>query len=135
MKMKTLVVIIICLFGITTVAAAVDLKPGMWEHTVRMEMPGMPFTPPPTTMKSCMDPDDTVPGSAGGGQQHCSEPEVEVHGNTVNWTITCRGEGGSSVSKGSITYSNTTYKGEATVTTQGRTMTSKMSGRYVGPCN
>jgi len=53
----------------------------------------------------------------------------------VNWKITCRSEAGPSVSEGSITYRDTTYKGESAITAQGITMHSRMSGRYIGPCN
>jgi len=134
MKLKIVGIAILCLFGLTSLSTAVDFKPGMWEHTVKMEIPGMPFTPPPSTTKSCMTKDKTVPGSANRGKQKCSDPETSIKGNTVSWKLTCNGDGGKSVSEGSITYSGKTYKGEATVTTQGKKMISKMSGRYLGPC-
>lgn len=61
--MKLIGLVTICMLVMVSAAAAVDYKPGMWEHTVSMEMPGMPYTPLPTTVKSCMNEDDAVLGS------------------------------------------------------------------------
>jgi len=135
MKITIFCLGVFCLLGMVTEAAAIDLKPGMWEHTVSIDMPGLPFTPPSVTTRSCMSPADAVPGSAGGGRQNCSEPEVQVHGNTVKWKITCSSKAGTSVSEGTVTYSTTSYQGESTSTTQSGMMHSKMSGEYVGTCN
>ena len=123
-------------------AAAPNMKEGLWEITVRMEMPGMPGGMPPQVMQQCFtrkdleDPRRTVP-SGGPGDSNCQMTDYKMQGNTATWNMACKGEGAMTGS-GSITYSGTSYAGTNRMTMteggSGQTMTMHYSGRHLGAC-
>ena len=60
MKARTFVV---CLLAVAIVAPAAvaesnPVKPGKWQMTMQMDMPGMPFKMPPVTMTHCITEED-----------------------------------------------------------------------------
>ena len=123
-------------------AAAPNMKEGMWEITMKMEMHGMPAGMPPQVMQKCFtgkdleDPRRTVP-SGGPGDSGCQVTDYKMQGNTATWNMACKGEGAMTGS-GSITYSGTSYTGTNRMTmTEGgnsQTMTMHYSGRHLGAC-
>ncbi len=123
-------------------AAAPNMKEGMWELTMKMEMPGMPVGMPPQVMQKCFtgkdleDPRRTVP-SGGPGDSGCQVTDYKMQGNTATWNMACKGEGAMTGS-GSITYSGTSYTGTNRMTmTEGgnsQAMTMHYSGRHLGAC-
>ncbi len=114
----------------------VNLNPGEWEVTTRMEMPGMPMTMPPFTMRQCLGPEDLLPRQDSSQQEgDCEMTTEKVSGDTVNWKMVCNDPEGKVVTRGSITYQGDTYEGEATVEAPGAPpMKQKMSGKRIGPC-
>jgi len=56
-KMSVLAVAVLVLLP-AAVPAADGIRPGMWEITSTMEVPGMPMGMPPTTVKQCYTKDD-----------------------------------------------------------------------------
>lgn len=123
-------------------AAAPNMKEGLWEITMKMEMPGMPAGMPPQVMQQCMtkkdmeDPRKTAPGGVP-GDSSCQMTDYKMQGNTATWNMACKGEGAMTGS-GSLTYSGTSYSGTNRMTmTQGgntQTMTMHYSGRHLGEC-
>jgi len=128
-------------FSVSVHAAAPNMKEGMWEITMKMEMPGMPAGMPPQVMQQCFtrkdleDPRKTAPG--GPGDSRCQMTDHKMQGNTATWNMACKGEGAMTGS-GSITYSGTSYAGTNRMTmTQGgtaQTITMHYSGRHLGEC-
>ena len=123
----------ICFISVSANASEPDVKPGMWEWTMTMEVPGMQFALPPVVYESCVTKKDFVPQQSNPDQE-CKMLENKVTNNSVQWKIECSSDGSKSLSEGKILYSNTTAKGEIKVTTQGMTMISKLNGRYTGKC-
>jgi len=123
-------------------AAAPNMKEGMWEITMKMEMPGMPGAMPPQVMQQCFtrkdleDPRRTV-SSGGPGDNNCQMTDYKMQGNTATWNMACKGEGAMTGS-GSITYSGTSYTGANRMTMakggDTQTMTMHYSGRHLGAC-
>jgi Protein of unknown function (DUF3617) len=127
------------------------VKPGQWEFTSQMQMPGMPQLPagtsvPPNTqmqqggMKStyrtCIDSEKAVPTDPRG---QCKIDNVRREGATVTWTGTCATGQGTVHSEGAARYSGNTM--QATLTTQvpgqgGQSMKTSqhITGHYLGPC-
>jgi hypothetical protein len=91
-------------------AVAPDMKEGLWEITVRMEMPGM---------------------------DRCEVAGYRMQGNTASWNWTCRGEGAAS-GTASMTFSGTSYTGVSRMSMHHggavQTMTIHYAGRHLGAC-
>lgn len=93
-------------------AAGPNMRPGLWETTLQVEMPGMPVAMPPIKTQHCYTEadvsrgEDTVPkGSAAEG--HCKVMDYTMRGSTATWAIQCDNMQG----KGSMTYSGDSYSG------------------------
>ena len=123
------------LMGLSTgaVAGGVNLNPGMWEWTATVEIPGMPMQVPPSTYSACFTAEDVVPRDDKMGQ-NCETVDVQTNGDTVSWKMTCTSPQGVTTSQGKMTYNGDTAVGESKVNTQGMQMTSKTTGRRLGPC-
>jgi hypothetical protein len=121
-------------------AAVPNIKEGLWEITVRMEIQGMPSMPPQTmqqciTQKDISDPRMMAPRDSKDSQ--CEVTEHKMQANSATWTMVCRGEHAMSGS-GSFTFSGTSYTGTSRMSMKqgGDTinMTVNYSGKHIGPC-
>ncbi len=120
-------------------AAAPNMKDGLWEITMKMEMAGMPQAMPPQVMQQCItkkdlqDPAKATPGSTHDGR--CKMTDHKMQGNTATWNVVCTdGTTGS----GTATYSSTSYTSANKITSQqggqAHAMTIHHNGRYLGDC-
>jgi len=132
-------------------ALADTVKPGQWEFTSQMQMPGVPQPPAGTSVppnvqmqqggmrssyRTCVDSERAVPSDPRG---QCKIENVRRDGATVTWTGACATGQGTVRSEGVARYSGSTM--EATLTTQvpgagGQSMktTQHITGHYLGPC-
>lgn len=122
-----------CLIASSIHAAELNMKPGMWQWTTTMEMPGMPFAIPPVTYSVCITKKDLVPQQPNEVEQ-CKILENKITDSAVQWKMVCTGNEGKVVSEGKIVYTGSSAKGEIKIVTQGMTMTSKLSGQRTGAC-
>lgn len=117
-----------------------NMKEGLWEITVKMDMPGMPMQMPPQSYRHCLSQKDMVPKTQEQpGQTGCKEVKREVKGDTVSWVVECRAEEGTVTNSGTLTYRGDTLEGLVKVRVpDGRKgtmeMTQHMNGKWVGPC-
>jgi hypothetical protein len=126
----------------SSTAGSVDMKPGEWSITIKTKMEGMPFSPPPVTVKQCLTEQNYVP--SGGAQQQgqsqdCEVMDQKIDGNTVSWSVVCKsGQGGTVKGTGTVTYSGSSFQGstQMTMMTGGQTMkmSTEMTGKWIGPC-
>lgn len=125
------------LFPANQAAAEPPFDEGKWEITTRMEMPGMPFTPPPMTFQQCLSSEEVVPQRKEPNQD-CKMLEQKVSGNTVNWKMRCKSPEGTTDARGRVTYQGGRMKGTTQITSneggEKMTMTSHMEGHRIGPC-
>ena len=109
-------------------------KPGKWQWSIQMEIPGMPFKMPPVKFTTCVTEEDaksSVPQNQ--KDKDCKLADYKVKGNTVTWTVDCPKQ--KSKGKGEITYENDSMTGQMELeNADGQTMTSKYSGKYLGAC-
>jgi hypothetical protein len=102
--------------GITLMSfcsAMVQAAPGeYWEFTTKMEMAGMPFAMPATTVKIC------VPQGGERNPQHmqkkddnCQVSDVKTSGNKVSWKVRCINEGKVMTGHGESTHERDRYHG------------------------
>jgi len=113
-----------------------NVKPGKWEVTTRMEMPGMQMNMPPMTHTQCITETDYVPQTGQPGEE-CEVTRTRVSGDTVTWTMHCRGKGGEMNGTGKVTYQGDSFKGEISmsVVATGMSMTIYTNGRRIGACD
>ncbi|BAU47499.1 hypothetical protein SVA_0920 [Sulfurifustis variabilis] len=121
-------------------AAPPAMKPGLWEITTSMEMPGMPRSMPPTKIKRCYRAEEvqdlrrTLPEQQ---KANCTTSDWKQSGNTVNWTVSCGGDTPMTMT-GSMTYAGDRYSGVSRMRmSQGGQvmhMTQKYDARRIGDC-
>lgn len=142
------------------VVAADGPKPGRWEYTTTMQMPGMAAMPklpegvqlPPgvtmpqmgpkgltSSFQQCVTGEEAIPRNEN-GREDCTVTKQERKGNTVRWAATCNTPQGKAEGEGSVTYQGDSMQGNFRFKGQdGRgqpfEMTQQMSGRYLGPCS
>jgi len=101
---------------------------------------GMAMKMPPTTMKQCMTKKDMAPKPEKQEKgQECKMKDQKVTGDTVTYTMECKTAEGSMTTSGKMTYKGDAFDGttNTTMKTKGQPdmfMTSKMTGKYNGPC-
>jgi hypothetical protein len=115
------------------ISMAQNMKEGLWETTVTMEMPGMPMKMAPHTYTRCMTKKDMVPQKQEPGQE-CRMIKNEVRGDTVSWVMECKTKEGIATSNGRLTYKGSNFEGVVKMTTVGMEMTQNMKGRWIGQC-
>jgi len=123
-------------------AATPNMKDGLWEITMKMDMPGMPAGMKPQVMQQCItkkdleDPRRTTPGNDPNSNR-CQVTDHKVQGNTATWNMACKGEGAMTGS-GTVTYSGDSYTGTTKMTMnyggQAQNVTMHYSGRRIGEC-
>lgn len=120
------------LFFALAPASAQD--PGdLWQTTSQMVMEGLPFSPPPTTLKICTAREWTQPPP--GGDASCVTSNfTRVSPNKVTWTTQCSGEM-PMTGTGEITFAaDGSYTGAINATAEGMTMKIVLSGKKIGTC-
>jgi hypothetical protein len=116
-----------------TVQNGPNMKEGMWEVTMRMEVPGMPVQMAPQTYTQCLTQKEAVPQREE-PNQNCKIVKQDIKGDTVSWRVECETSHGTAVSDGSITYKGDTFEGIITMKQGGTEVTQRLSGRWVGKC-
>jgi hypothetical protein len=127
-----LVVGFIVLF-LNDISIAQNMKEGLWEITMTMDMPGMPMKMPPQTNTQCLTKKDMVPQKAEPGQE-CKMVRSEIKGNTVFWVMECKTREGTVLFDGKVTYRGETFDGVIKVKQSGMDMTQNVAGKRIGNC-
>jgi hypothetical protein len=132
-------------------AAAAAFQPGLWEITTQvlsMSGPSIPQgvtmpTPPPTTVRTCMTPEQAGQPGAGfftgsGESGGCTYENNSVAGGRIAATVQCNNEGGTmrSTMNGQFTATSFEVNQQVETSAQGVTMNieSRTNGRRVGDC-
>jgi hypothetical protein len=115
--------------------ARADDPPGiLWQSTSQMVMEGMPFAPPPNTVKFCAARDSGQPPPAPPGQT-CTVSNVQRSDDKVTWDTQCTGEMDMS-GHGEIIYDGTdSYAGEINMSAEGVNVKMTLSGTKIGECD
>ena len=136
--MKTRV-LAVCLLAAALVAPAAfaeesSVKPGKWEMSMQMEMPGMPFKIPPVKVAHCITEEDAksaIPQDQ--KNKDCKLGEYKVDGKTVRWSVDCPKQ--KMTGKGEITYDGDTMNGSMVMNADGPEIKTKYSGKRLGNCD
>ena len=138
--MWVLLGILVCAFALPSFAAHPQ-KPGRWEITQEIDMPGAPMKIPPTTRTVCVtkediekNPEGTIPKPrkrGGDERSDCKISDYKVDGNTVSWSMKCEGENPVTGS-GKMTYEKESFKGVTEMHMSRGDFKVTMSGKYLG---
>jgi hypothetical protein len=111
-----------------------NMQEGLWEITIKMEMPGMPMSMPPMTYTQCITNENMVPSGSPQQAEECKITNTKVEGNTVTWVMECDSPEGKARSTGKITYSGDTFKGTIKMKMQDMETIQYLSGKRIGDC-
>ncbi len=130
--------LLVCGAAATVVLAAQNpMRPGNWEVTMKMSMPGM--TMPEMKSTQCItaeqlakDPATGLPRGAA-AQKDCTVSDYKTTGNVVSWKMACVGQM-AMTGTGELTFKGDTYEGAIKMTTGQGEMTMHMAGKRAGDC-
>jgi len=137
MREKSFIALIALMFIFSgnAIAGGPDMKEGLWEITVHMNMPGMPVEMPAHTFKQCITKDNAIPEDPAEKDKDCKMEYKKVTKDTVIWKVVCKDDEGKFTGEGRITYKGDTFTGEMRLKeSDGMEMTQKMKGKWIGPC-
>lgn len=141
--MKTMILlcaVLLCSMTPLRADAEPDLRDGMWEITTSMELAGMPAGMPPVKNTQCITKQNAVPKAQDLQQQDCTMSAPRISGNTVTWTVDCKGEDGPVRGTGRIVYRGDTFDGTLTMSVQepgqggSFQIVQHMKGKRIGAC-
>lgn len=127
--------------AVVVLAAQGPMRPGTWETTMKMEMPGMPAGAgmPPMKSSRCVtaaqlakDPATGLPRGAA-GQKECTVSDYKATGNVVSWKMACTGQM-AMTGTGELTFKGDTYEGVMKMAMAQGEMTMHMAGTRTGDC-
>ncbi len=118
--------------------AEMNMKDGMWEISMKTEMPGMPAAMPPVKFTQCLTKKDLVPQRKE-KNENCKLLNTKIDGSTVTWAVQCQTKDGTIDGTGKITYTGGGFDGVTKMVMNTKDhgkmeMTSNMSGRRIGEC-
>lgn len=135
-KMSVPAVVVLVLLP-AAILAADGVRPGMWEITSAMEMPGLPTSMPPTKVKQCYTKDDVKDEKKMiSRDKNCTVTDFKRSGSKVNWKMKCTGRNAGTFS-GETVFSGDSYVSAMKMESEGgkgRTMNMKVNGKRVGNC-
>lgn len=125
--------------SVSALAEGIPVEPGLWKMTSTVNMPMLP-QPRVTTVTECMDKSEITMDEVGGEgmDPNCTFDMAQVDGNTMQWSVDCPVEGGTSHGEWQATSGGDTVTGEGSLTMsfQGQTMEMTMTweGQRIGAC-
>lgn len=134
-KIGLFLVIGIVILFLNDITIAQNIKEGLWEITVKMEMEEeMPLKTPPQTIRQCIKKEDPVP-KIEEADKNCKFISKQIKGDTVSWKAECRDKEGVTTIIGRVTYKGNTFDGVEEFREDGDLiMKGKISGKWIGPC-
>ena len=93
---------------------------------------------PPTTLRQCITKSDPVPRNKDKNYD-CKTTGQKINGNTVSYTVECKGKDGVMQTSGTTTYTDNSMNGATTTNFKMKgqpamQMASKIKGKYIGAC-
>lgn len=114
-------------------ALADGMKPGLYDYTVKMEMPGMPFAMPPQTFQNCVKQQDLDQGKHYQTQrdEDCALKNMKQSPGKASFDLACKD---GTTGHADYTFTDTSMTGKQVITREGTPMTMNMSAKRVGDC-
>ncbi len=135
--LRTLAVLGLVAFALPLFAQTVNLRPGKYEVTAEMDMPGMKMPPQKDVQcitaedlkdlsKAMIDPEEA---------KNCKVSNYKVSGNKVTFDTTCEEDGMKMTSTAELTYTRESYTGiMKSKDDKGRVITIRTTAKRIGEC-
>jgi len=141
MRSRRTMTVAFCALVVTPLLSQGQMRPGRWEVTTQMDMPGMPMKMPATTTTSCVTPEqaktpgNTVgnPAGRGRGNSNCKTSDYKIDGNKVTWKMACTGAD-AMTGEGEMVFNGDSYTGKMAMSMAQGQMTLQYSGKRIGDC-
>ena len=135
--------VLVVVFAVAVTASSVTaqkspMRPGRWEVTMQMEMPGLPVAMPPMKNVRCVtqqeidSPNKGLP-SGSKNPNECKVSDYKESGNTITWTMACTGQQ-PMTGTGELKFAGDSYDGLVKMTMEQQQMSMKISGKRLGDC-
>lgn len=112
---------------------AASAAPGeYWEITTKMEMPGMPFAMPGTTMKVCIPKGGEKDPEKSTGDKDCKMSDVKTVGNKTTWKMRCNHDGKIMTGSGEQITKTNAYDIKMRISSEDGDMNMSTSGKHIG---
>ncbi len=119
-------------------ARAQDIKEGLWEISIKMEIAeeDMPMQTLTHKIRQCIKKEEPIPElETEDSAEDCRVTSKKITGNTVSWKAECKDEDGATTVTGKITYKGNSLEGLQEVRENGELiMKARLSGRWLGKC-
>ncbi|MGH8481637.1 MAG: DUF3617 domain-containing protein [Nevskiaceae bacterium] len=131
--MRKLVVLAMGLLPVVAHAADKGPKPGLYDYTVKMEMPGMPFAMPPQNFQSCVKQEDVDKGKQFQTQrdEDCEVKNMKQSAGKASFDMACKD---GTTGHAEYTFTDTSMTGKQVLNREGTAMTMNMSAKRTGDC-
>ena len=128
---------VLCMLLVALPAWGLDLKPGKYQITAKVEMPGMPGGMPPQTTTQCLNEQNPVPNTSAGAHG-CKITDMKTKGNTVTYEMECNQQGMTIKNNGEMTYKGDSFEGTSQTNmgpaAGGMTVKTVVKGKRIGDC-
>lgn len=129
-KIGLVLVIGFAVLFLNDISIAQNMKEGLWEITMTMEMPGMPMKMPPRTWTQCLTKKNCVPQE----DKDCKVIKSEFKEDVFTWVIECKTKEGTTTGNGRMVYKGDTFEGVVKVKHGGTEITQNLKGKWIGKC-
>ncbi|MBI3171851.1 MAG: DUF3617 family protein [Hydrocarboniphaga effusa] len=109
------------------------MKPGLWEYTMKMEMPGMPFAMPPIKTERCLKQDEIDRGDqySKDEKNDCQIKNLKQGASSASYDVSCKD---GTTGHYDFTYGGDSMKGKGVTDSQGHQMTTNFTSKRLGEC-
>jgi hypothetical protein len=111
-----------------------QMRPGLWEISVSMEMPGMPFKMPPTVTQQCVSQQEAAEKGVPPQGKDCTVSDMKRSGKKISWKVTCTGQTPGK-GEGEVVFSGPdAYSGKMKLETSGMLVNTAYTAKRLGAC-
>jgi hypothetical protein len=137
-RIGTLALVTLAL-SLTLLAQTSPMRPGNWQVTMKMSIPGMKMDMPPITTSHCVtpemvkDPQSAIPKGPN-ADNDCKVSDYKFTDNTASYKMVCT-KPAPMTAVGEMKYSGTdAYTGTMTMDSSGQKMTMSYDAKRLGDC-
>lgn len=109
------------------------MKPGLWEYTMKMEMPGMPFAMPPIKTQRCLKQDEIDRGDQYSKDENsdCQVKNLKQGATGASYDVACKD---GTTGRYDFTSGADSMTGKGVTDTQGTKVTTNFASKRLGDC-
>jgi hypothetical protein len=132
-KLQAMAMILTAGLPLSALADKPMMKPGLWEYTMKMEMPGMPFAMPPIKTERCLKQDEIDRGDqyAKDEKNDCQLKNLKQGASSASYDVACKD---GTTGHYDFTYGGDSMTGKGVTDSQGQKVTTNFASKRLGDC-